>query len=87
MRAEGAIQLKLLRAFSRVRHDPAALGINQVLNDDQIRLDLRQVREDAEKRVIISALGRVDGNVLKAAEMLGISRPTLYDLMHRFGLK
>jgi two-component system NtrC family response regulator len=32
-------------------------------------------------------LGRADGNILKAAEMLGVSRPTLYDLMHRFGLK
>lgn len=50
-------------------------------------LDLRRVREEAEKRVIISALGRADGNVLKAAEILGVSRPTLYDFMHRFGLK
>jgi len=25
--------------------------------------------------------------VLRAAEMLGVSRPTLYDLMHRYGLK
>lgn len=50
-------------------------------------LDLRQAREDAEKRVIISALGRTDGNVVRAAEMLGVSRPTLYDLMHRYGLK
>lgn len=50
-------------------------------------LDLRRVREEAEKRVIISALARADGNVLKAAEILGVSRPTLYDFMHRFGLK
>ena len=50
-------------------------------------LDLRLAREEAEKRVIITALGRVDGNVLRAAEMLGVSRPTLYDLMHRYGLK
>ncbi|HNK54035.1 MAG TPA: helix-turn-helix domain-containing protein, partial [Ottowia sp.] len=27
------------------------------------------------------------GNVAHAAEMLGVSRPTLYDLMNRFGLK
>jgi len=50
-------------------------------------LDLRAIRDDAEKRAIISALGRVNGNMVKAAELLGISRPTLYDLMHRLGLK
>ena len=63
------------------------IGLKPPQDDEQTSLDLRQVREDAEKRVIISALGRVDGNVLKAAEMLGISRPTLYDFMHRFGLR
>jgi len=63
------------------------IGLNQVQNEQEARLDLRQVREDAEKRVIITALGRADGSVVKAAEMLGVSRPTLYDLMHRFGLK
>lgn len=50
-------------------------------------LDLRQIRDEAERRAILAALGRSNGNVVKAAEMLGISRPTLYDLMHRFGLK
>jgi two-component system NtrC family response regulator len=50
-------------------------------------LDLRSVRDAAEKNAIIAALGRVNGNVLKAAELLGVSRPTLYDLMHRLGLK
>ena len=50
-------------------------------------LDLRTIREQAEKSAVITALGRVNGNVVKAAEMLGVSRPTLYDLMHRLGLK
>jgi two-component system NtrC family response regulator len=50
-------------------------------------LDLRQARDDAERRVIITALARADGNVVRAAELLGVSRPTLYDMMHRFGLK
>jgi two-component system NtrC family response regulator len=63
------------------------IGLNQVQSDHDSSLDLRQVREEAEKRVIIMALARADGNIVKAAEMLGVSRPTLYDLMHRFGLK
>jgi len=50
-------------------------------------LNLRQVREEAEKHAVLRVLGRVNGNLSKAAEMLGVSRPTLYDLMHRFGLK
>ncbi len=63
------------------------VGLNEVQEDQEICLDLRLVREQAEKGVIIAALARSDGNVLKAAEMLGVSRPTLYDLMHRYGLK
>jgi len=63
------------------------VGLGEVEGCEDTVLDLRQAREDAEKRVIITALGRADGNVLRAAEMLGVSRPTLYDLMHRYGLK
>ncbi len=55
--------------------------------DDDNAFDLRTIREKAERNAIISAMGRVNGNVVKAAEMLGVSRPTLYDLMHRLGLK
>ena len=50
-------------------------------------LDLRTIRDNAEKNAIVAAMGRVNGNMVKAAELLGISRPTLYDLMHRLGLK
>ena len=49
--------------------------------------DLRKIRDQAEKQAIVAALGRVNGNVAKASELLGVSRPTLYDLMHRLGLK
>jgi two-component system, NtrC family, response regulator len=50
-------------------------------------LNLRQIREEAERGAVLRVLGRVNGNLSKAAELLGVSRPTLYDLMHRFGLK
>jgi len=56
-------------------------------NDSSASFDLRVIRDNAEKTAIITALGRVNGNVLKAAELLGVSRPTLYDLMYRLGLK
>ena len=35
----------------------------------------------------VTSVAKVDGNVAKAAELLGVSRPTLYDLMNRHGLK
>ena len=63
------------------------IGLNEPNANEEAILDLRVAREEAERRTIITALGRSDGNVLRAAEMLGVSRPTLYDLMHRYGLK
>jgi len=50
-------------------------------------LNLQAVREQAERHAAVRALGRANGNITKAAELLGISRPTLYDLMERAGLK
>jgi two-component system NtrC family response regulator len=50
-------------------------------------LNLREARENAERSAVLRVLGRVNGNLSKAADLLGVSRPTLYDLMHRFGLK
>jgi two-component system NtrC family response regulator len=54
---------------------------------EPIALNLRQVRDEAEKSAVLRVLGRVNGNLSKAAELLGVSRPTLYDLMQRFGLR
>jgi two-component system NtrC family response regulator len=64
----------------------ADLGL-PAAEEDTPTFKLRDVRDEAERRAIIFALGRADGNIAKAAEILGVSRPTLYDLMHRFGLK
>jgi two-component system NtrC family response regulator len=63
------------------------VGLANGAEDGPLAFDLRTIRDDAEKRAVIGALAHVNGNVAKAAEMLGVSRPTLYDLMHRFGLK
>ncbi|MFQ5544629.1 MAG: PEP-CTERM-box response regulator transcription factor [Acidiferrobacterales bacterium] len=52
-----------------------------------LSLNLREVREQAERQAIMNALSMDNGNVSKAAGILGISRPTLYDLMNKYDLK
>lgn len=56
-------------------------------DEDDRSLDLRVTREAAEQRAVLAALARADGTIAKAADLLGVSRPTLYGLMHRLGLK
>lgn len=64
------------------------IGLSAPVSDNvESSLDLRVIRDAAEKKAVIAALGRVNGNMVKAAELLGVSRPTLYDLMHRLALK
>ena len=62
------------------------LGL-QASEQAPLPLNLRQVRDEAERNAVIRVLARVDGNIVKAAELLGVSRPTLYDLINRHGLK
>lgn len=50
-------------------------------------LDLRQVRNEAERRAIQRALAKAGGNLSKVADLLGVSRPTLYDLLDKHDLK
>jgi two-component system NtrC family response regulator len=49
--------------------------------------NLRKVREAAESRALLRAVNHVDGNLSRAAELLGVSRPTLYSLMNKYGLR
>lgn len=48
---------------------------------------LRQIREDSERKAIATALHVAQFNCSRAAELLGITRPTLYNLMEKLGLK
>ncbi|HET7879920.1 MAG TPA: helix-turn-helix domain-containing protein, partial [Acetobacteraceae bacterium] len=49
-------------------------------------LDLRAARLRAEREVLQLALARANGTLSVAAKLLGISRPTLYDLLDAHGI-
>src|ERR1700758_314696 len=65
----------------------ADLGLTPPGEDTQ-SLTIRDARARAEREVLQLALAQAGSNLSKAAKLLGISRPTLYDLMqqHRIGL-
>ena len=58
-----------------------------VSESEPMPLNLREVREEAERQVIKRALLLCHGRVSQAADMLGVSRPTLYQLMEKYDLK
>ncbi len=53
---------------------------------DAAMLSLREVRQRAESAAVERALALAGGNISKAAELLGVTRPTLYDLMERISI-
>ena len=61
--------------------DLAALG-----EDHGDALNLKAAREATDRRVIRHALARCEGNISNTAKLLGISRPTLYDLLKQYDL-
>ncbi|MFC3099329.1 PEP-CTERM-box response regulator transcription factor [Altererythrobacter lauratis] len=54
--------------------------------EDTSVLNLKAAREAADRRVIRHALARSEGNISSTAKLLGISRPTLYDLLKQYDL-
>jgi two-component system NtrC family response regulator len=82
---ENAVKRAVIMADGN-RIAPDDLGLS-ASGDKPDPVNLRQVREEAERKAIVRALGRSDGNLVKASELLGVSRPTLYDLLNRYGLK
>ena len=55
--------------------------------EDAAVLNLKAAREAADRRVIRHALSRSEGNISNTAKLLGISRPTLYDLLKQYDLQ
>jgi two-component system NtrC family response regulator len=81
---------------SRVKR-AVIMADNNLINPDDLELgdtgaeplplNLKMVREAAERKAIIRAMNHNNQNVSDAAEALGITRPTLYNLIERLGLK
>lgn len=55
--------------------------------DDELLLNLKAAREAADRKAIKRAISRTEGNISSAAKLLGISRPTLYDLLKQYDLQ
>jgi two-component system NtrC family response regulator len=54
---------------------------------DDAEVTLREAKDRVERDLVTAAIAKQNGNILRAAEMLGISRPTIYDLMKKHGLQ
>lgn len=62
------------------------LDLQESGEDREDVLNIKSAREQADRRVIRHALARSDGNISNTAKLLGISRPTLYDLLKQYDL-
>ncbi len=49
--------------------------------------NLKEARETMERSLILRAIGHSDGNITKASELLGVTRPTLYALMNKYHIQ
>ncbi len=64
----------------------ADLGLDGAESGEIESLNLREVRQRAESKAIRTALMKNFGNISRAAGQLGVTRPTLYDLLNKYGL-
>jgi two-component system NtrC family response regulator len=65
----------------------ADLDLPVKTDDEPAAINLRAAREVADRKAIRQAMSRTDNNISGAAKLLGISRPTLYDLLKQYRLQ
>ena len=89
---ENKLQKAVITADSHII-EPYHLGLEEHLETDGDNLKkryegitLKEARKKLEKDLIASVVKRHNGNIKRASEELGISRPTLYDLIDKYNL-
>jgi len=63
------------------------LDLDNAEDEESSALNLKSAREESDRKVIRHALARSEGNISSTAKLLGISRPTLYDLIKQYDLQ
>lgn len=58
-----------------------------LVSEESLNINLRQVRHNAEKNAILRALAMKEGNISAASKLLGVTRPTLYDLIKKYNIQ
>jgi two-component system NtrC family response regulator len=69
---------------NQIRPEDLELTENSI---EPVPLNLKEVRDEAERKAIIRAMNHSNQNITDAANALGVTRPTLYKLLERLGLK
>jgi two-component system NtrC family response regulator len=65
----------------------ADLDLGSKDGGEAVAINLRAAREVADRKAIRQAMSRTDNNISGAAKLLGVSRPTLYDLLKQYRLQ
>ncbi|MEA2078268.1 MAG: PEP-CTERM-box response regulator transcription factor [Pseudomonadota bacterium] len=84
------LQNRVKRAVIMAEHKQIStsdLELGGAGTSDTRTFNLREIREQVERQAIVRAMGHVAGKISLASELLGVSRPTMYDLIKKYNLK
>ncbi len=83
---ENRVKRAVIMADGKLVH-AGDLDLSDGDDGDATALNLKAARERSDRKLIRHALARSDGNISNTAKLLGVSRPTLYDLLKQYDLQ